>query len=110
MGRATGCAKSLALFILLSATGACGTSSPPVDGPGTPPTFGVPHPSTGSGSGEQDGGPPVGPGSEGPFCTALNPAPKLCEDFEDGTPPHGSDTQIDTGASASIDDNSALSK
>jgi hypothetical protein len=61
---------------------------------------------------QPDGAAPVDAASDapaGPFCASLVPAPKICEDFDDGQPPLGSDTQIDPGASCAIDTSISLS-
>jgi hypothetical protein len=89
---------------------ACGSETPST---GTDP--GADASTDGGGGGRTDGSlPPVdgavpGDAASGPFCASLVPAPKLCEDFDDGTPPAKSDTDIGPGASCAIDQGAAAS-
>lgn len=64
--------------------------------------------SPGDGGGGKDGATPSD-AKAGPFCASLVPAPTLCEDFDDGTPPKDSDTVVDPGASLGFDDTIAHS-
>jgi hypothetical protein len=98
------------LFVLLpfALVLACGSSDSGGDGS----TAGTDGGADGSTTSTPDGGKtPTPDGSTpapdasvgGPFCPTLNPAPKLCEDFEDGTLPNGSQPQTSGGGACAID-------
>lgn len=92
----------LPLFLIL----ACGSSSSSTDDGGDGGaidggTDGTTSPPDGSTT-TPDGSTP-GDAATGPFCPSLNPAPTLCEDFDDGTPPTSSVPQFGGSASCAID-------